>query len=399
MKFKTFLGGLKIARMLVEDKQHLLKKWLSSFIYNGYDNRDESPALLADLAEAYPFSGTIYDGINFTTKADYDEFLDQTKNGSELTTTEVTKWRIERQHAMRYANGENSYYGQYYGTKPGPDQIKHDNHDFMTGAAGVVVKLIATNGEVIDVTAEKEYESKGVVALLPGTYKIQIIEENLPFVDTVNAKNFRDKFLAIVSLKHDESDKKTRQLFDHIMFNYDQFDTEMSEHLAYLLFDSMNVKWDVSVRDHGHSYSSYFKDKKNALRIELNWNIPEAFFYYHTLLLSKDSEKMEAQMKKILSAIDRDFREKTQEIDWAHDDWEISIGKSLLAATKLTQYEEHVNFISFLKSKVKLVYNYLNSYEETKRINSIEDHQEKQNAIRALGKHIASTLSQLGKLS
>lgn len=388
MKFKSYLGIQRRVNQLLESAASC-KDYISQMMYGHAGEVKPSQELVDEMRKEFPSAaGTIYLGQNFTNKTDYETFLAQTKNGTEFSSDTMTIWVNDEKLAYRGAISDN--YGGYRSDKMYKDK------DHMTGVAGIVLKLTVKEGEAVSAGAASSSYNDAKVLLPPGTYATEVVGKHQPFVDTISDANFKAEFMAIKSIRSKESSTKTRKMFEHILYHYEDMDNEMRQHLFKLLDDALqDIEYDVSVSMR-NSYHGF--NKSQIPEISISWNVPSSFVYYFDLMNEEDAEVIVKKVQDVLSKIDHEFRSKTTDVDWV-EEFDLNVNPSLIAMADLSHFQNKVHFAKYLQRKIGLTYNSLNSYEETKRINRIEDQNEKRDAIRALGKRIENALNLLGKLS
>lgn len=399
MDLKHYLRGQQIASKIFESVSSQSTAWLKQRLYDfkygntsqretyylSSDKSDVSPEIGDNLLSEFQLdNGPIYQGLHFSHNSAYEEFLSLSNNGTEISAITSSEWFKAEQQTLRSASGIGKMF--HYETIE-----KDKNKDFMAGHSGVVIKIDDPKTAIdIDKVDRGISFGRECVILLPGTYKISIVETHLPFVKSINAQNYKTEFMSIKSLRKDESDEKIRTKFEHVLFNYSNFDHEMKSHLTDLLLDSLkDAKYVVEVQ-----HRSY--DDENV--IDIHWNIVPAFFYYVDILDDEQLEIVDNEIHEILRKIDREFRSKTINVDWTSK-FDLRLGRSLEYAVKLSHFENNVKFINHVKRRIGLAYNVLNSHEETTRINNIKDPREKGRAIREIGNKIAQALSQMSKVS
>lgn len=391
MSLKLFIQAKEIVTHLLENNEYSLG-WLRNFCYQTYNFADKSDsAMIDELVKLLPYEGgTLYAGFNFLSEDSYNEFMKEHMHGTKFSSDTASKWHADIKDVDKQATGNTSdWYGSHKQEKMYVDK------DFMVGHAGIILQMHINADKAIDTSQDKSLNTKGIIVIPAGQYECKVVKKHIPFIQSINKDNFKSEFLSINSIDGEVFDNKK---FQHIMFHYKDFDNEMSSHLMKLILPTLdNIKWSVDVDMHWNSSSKHpFGSSKSKYPIiNVDWDLPEEFLYYHEFLSDNDADEMDSKIISVLKTIDRDFNEKTSDIDWVDNKFELNINNGLKAALTDDKYSNVVHFQKHVRRKIGLAYNVLNSYEETKRINAIKDPEEKRQAIRDIGKRIADALNQI----
>ena len=137
------------------------------------------------LVDRYPFDGgTLYRGLNFTSEAKYQKFID-TFDG----TTSGGSWTPDYDTAEDFGKSPKTYFP----TREvlALEREKNENQDYMSGHRGVVLKIENYSGPAIDVS-KTSFAKENEVILPSGTYKCKIVKELVPFKHQFADKTSRD---------------------------------------------------------------------------------------------------------------------------------------------------------------------------------------------------------------
>ena len=280
--------------------------WLKKYTVDDTD-KYPSKAALAELLKKYPFEGgTLYRGLNFHDKEQYEEFLQNTKNGTELDTGNISSWSPVRAECISFAITRPTYFINRELMQA--EDKKDKDVDYMIGHAGVILKINVGPGVGIDVN-KSEFGKEQEVILVPGTYKISVDETLLPFVKSISKDNFKSEFMKITSLGSSATKLDIRK-FEHILFHYSEFDTEMRQHLFELVEPNIAaLKYSVDVRD-----IDIFDENKHK-EVSIKWNLWGAVLAYFDMLLPEHQKKIRSAVEKVVANIDDEVHSKLEGLD------------------------------------------------------------------------------------
>lgn len=360
--------------------------WLSKYTLENLD-KYPSESVLNELLEEYPFDGgTLYRGLNFANKEQWEEFKQQTDNLTKLETGSISSWATDKRETFAFAVTRPTYFLDRELMQA--ESTKNKNIDYMIGHVGVILKTNVGAGVGIDVR-KSPHSKESEVILKPGTYKIDVATKHIPFMRSITKENVKEQFMKITDIKNDTFNSKK---FSHIMFHYKDFDNEMRKHLYELIADSIdNVKYYVNISDENDDYNFGTR----IPNISIGWNIPITFFTYYAMLLPADQTKADKIIMKTLKEIDNAFKTELEESGIESSKKFMSkIDPSIVLALKVEAYEKSATFMKTLRRLIGDRYNQLNSYETVRAINNIEDPKERQKAIAQMTKDAVQTLSQ-----
>jgi hypothetical protein len=358
------------------------EQWLSDYTLQGM-NRWPNAETVETLQQRYGYDGgTLYRGLNFKDKEQWDKFLVDTANGKKLLTGGISSWSPNEHEAKSFAITRPTYFLNRELMQDEDDKKK--NKDYMIGHAGVI--LTTTIGKDVGIDVSKSKHGKETEVILPkGDYNITFHKVMMPFKSTITNDNFREEFMSIKSINGQDSEH-ARQKFEHIMFHYNDFDEEMSSHLFKLITSSLNIKHYVEIEER-----RMWDDV--TLEINVQWNIPESFFYYYELLLPEDRAQIDNQLADVIESIDDEYKKKITNYDLTKIKFETRVTHSLQLAIQL----EHVKpeFIRHIRNTIGNRYANLNSIENVRSINKIKDPKAKHDAIQQMAKELEQLLRQI----
>ena len=336
-------------------------EWLKRYTVDATD-KYPSKGAIADLLSKYPFNGgVLYRGLNFHDKEQYDDFLANTKNGTVLETGNISSWSPSRAECVSFAITRPTYFINRELMQA--EDKKNKDIDYMIGHAGVILKVKVGAGVGIDVN-KSDFGKEQEVILVPGTYSISIDETMLPFMKSISKDNFREQFLTITSLGSSASKLDVRK-FEHILFHYSEFDTEMREHLFKLITPNLdNVKYQVDVRD-----LDIFGEAEGK-EVSIKWSLWGAVLAYYDMLLPSHQQKIRRIVEGIVHDINTAVQEKTKNLDHANTNIHYRIDHGLQAT--LNRMKIDAGFLSGIYQKSGERYRALNSRDTLRTINSLK---------------------------
>jgi hypothetical protein len=392
--FKNFITVSKIFESYrdSEDDEHDLSdgdRWLSKYTLEGMDKWPTAD-VLDELLEDYPYDGgTLYRGLNFHDEKQYETFMEETEQGTRITTGSISSWTRTPEQARQFALTRPTYFISRELMQA--EDHKSKNRDFMIGHAGLILQCKVGANAGIDVNKSKHSKEDEVI-LKPGDYKIGVFKRFIPFEKSINDGNAKEAFLSLKNIEdHSEGDTDAAK-FEHIMFRFkDQFDDEMRAHLWKLISGTLkDIKWHVAIDD---EYDlEYHSSKKTTKAINVGWNIPSTFFLYYDLLLPEAQRKVDTAVNSIIKKIDAEFEKQVEKLDWKNDKVVTKVNGGLQYAAK----HGHVNptFIKKIQHGAALRYHELNSLDRVRAINKLSG-QAQRDAMSQLTKNLMATLKNL----
>lgn len=208
-------------------------RWLAKYTYENLD-KFPSKETVAALIKRYPNDAqTVYRGLNFRTKEDWEEFEKNIEDGS-IDISRISSWSPSAKEAYTFAITQPSYFldlqtmQDYEAAEKAGEEI--------SGYRGVILQLELEQGTAIDVDKSKlGHESEIIVPA--GTYPADIYRVVKKFehqladkdtdIDTVIQSTTIEKY----------NDSKQRKFFDYVMKNHvDELSNKSRHHLFNMLY-------------------------------------------------------------------------------------------------------------------------------------------------------------------
>mgnify|MGYP000104956242 CR=1 FL=1 len=208
-----------------------IRKYIdSNMIFNLFSYKDE---LLNLYGNDKPL--TLYRGLNFNNKEDYENFLLSIKSGYYIEHN-LSAWTTDERQAKQFSITKPSYMEFMTPENWGEISKQYKNKERITGFIGIILKINIQPKQGIDL---KDFSSENEVILTKGKYKILDVKKIFSFNDLLKEKenkliNFFENLdadeyeLAIKWLLHNDN----KLLYKKDIINY-LFDKNSS--LLYLL--------------------------------------------------------------------------------------------------------------------------------------------------------------------
>ena len=225
-----------------------LEKALTKYVLNP-DYKYLVDSVIDDAIAEYgnTSSITIYRGLNFDTKEDYDKFMKLIKGGT-LRTKGSTSWSPDKKQAKIFAITKPSYMEFMDSARMAMISAQRKASERITGYRGIILKTKIAKGKGVDLRRFKNHAESEV--LLPaGTYKITY-EEVLSYKDTMKTSS-PDAELAKLTRSSSADDKK---IMDYILKNYkpDQLSDDSKHKIFQLTTPTLSkLGHQVKVQDPG----------------------------------------------------------------------------------------------------------------------------------------------------
>ncbi len=219
---------------LFEDSDYLdhADKWLKDYTYQNLDKWPSSSTLLA-LKQRYPVDTdeTVYRGMNFLTKEEFDKFMQTIENGN-LRISSISSWSPNRDEAKRFSITRPTYFLNHALMQA--EDKKSKEGEYMIGYRGVILSTSNIKGKGIDVRKSRlGHESE--VILEPGIYAVEI-EEVKPFKDTIHKGNL-DEYVLDLERTDFHNDSFKNKAFKYIMTHHrEDISDKARDHLFKVLY-------------------------------------------------------------------------------------------------------------------------------------------------------------------
>lgn len=364
--------------------------WLKKYTLEGMDAFPDSD-VIERLVAAHPHAGgTLYRGLNFSSKNQFDNFVASTEDFTKLESGGVSSWTRLDGTAQNFSITRPTYF--LNSELMEAESKKNREHDYMIGYAGVVLAIDVGAGIGIDVNTTI-YSKEDEVILPPGSYKIRLHKVLHPFMHSINESNVAEEFLSIGSLEGREN-SHNQQKFNHIINRFDNFTDEMKSHLFKSIMKSMpTLETQVSMGKCHDSVSGRFRD--SIPQIYVGWNVPAEFFECADKFLPEDRKSIQDQLAGACEELDAKFAQATSGMDWENQHFELQLDRSLETAIEAGQIRP--KFAKTINEGVVKFYNRMNSLSHVDAINELPS-DKKSEAIRATGRMLAHALSQFIRL-
>lgn len=250
---------------------------------------------------------TLYRGLNFDTKEDYDKFMKSIKGGV-LKTKSLSSWSPNKSEAETFAVTKPSYMEFMTKEKMAMISAQRKSGERITGYRGIILKTKISKGKGVDLRRFKN-QAESEVLLPNGNYKVTY-EEILSYKDQFSNQDPSDRILSLT-----KQGKETDKILEYIRRNYKptQLSNEARHKICLLTVTFSKLgKYYVKVQE----LNKWDKNRK----IDIGMVVPDKDFmeYY----LSSDIDKMASTMKPLFKKMIKEvFSQWTPgtEINWFLD--------------------------------------------------------------------------------
>lgn len=247
---------------------------------------------------------TLYRGLNFDTKEDYDKFMKSIKGGV-LKTKSLSSWSPNKSEAETFAVTKPSYMEFMTKEKMAMISAQRKSGERITGYRGIILKTKISKGKGVDLRRFKN-QAESEVLLPNGNYKVTY-EEILSYKDQFSNQDPSDRILSLT-----KQGKETDKILEYIRRNYKptQLSNEARHKICLLTVTFSKLgKYYVKVQEP----SQWDKNRK----IDTGMVVPDKDFmeYY----LSSDINKMASTMKPLFKKMIKEVFSKWTpgtEISW-----------------------------------------------------------------------------------
>jgi hypothetical protein len=340
-------------------------RWLASYTDQGMEIAPDDD-IIRDLISRYPFEGgVLYRGMNFDTEADWQRFLQSTKNGTLYSAGGISSWSTREDVAAKFSVTRPTYYLNR--ELMSAESLKRENRDYMIGAAGVVLSLEIGCDSAVDVCKSK-HQKEDEVILPPGSYKIKIYKVMRPFMQSITDENYSSVLRDIKCL----SDPAERKMFDHITNRFDAFSDSDKEHIFTLIAPSLKeIETQVLVGTTNDNVVVGSRDKMPDIYI--GWNIPDDFFNHSNKIPVKARKAVEDKIKEACHRIDSEFDRLLTGFNWEDQHFHLQIDHSIQQA--ISSGKADFEFIDTLNRGVGQYYNKQNSRDSMREVSGLGEQQ------------------------
>lgn len=340
-----------------------LEKALTKYVLNP-DYKYLVNSVIDDAIAEYgnTSSITIYRGLNFDTKEDYDKFMKLIKGGT-LRTKGSTSWSPDKKQAKIFAITKPSYMEFMDSARMAMISAQRKASERITGYRGIILKTRIAKGKGVDLRRLKNHAESEV--LLPaGTYKVTY-EEVLSYKDTMKTSS-PDAELAKLTRSSSADDKK---IMDYILKNYkpDQLSDDSKHKIFQLTAPTLSkLGHQVKVQDPG----DFTFEKHRVIYAYMSQFNLDMLPYY-----------LDSDINKLRSALRREYSKLIKEV----------FSKWITGAEIRWQFNDHNELARFCGVDAELTKaeratigkDYHKQDQIVKNINKIKDPKAKRDAIDA----------------
>lgn len=325
---------------------------------------------------------TIYRGLNFLTKQDYDNFVRSIKNGR-LTINTLSSWTTKKSVAESFARSRKMNLGVFY-DKNDPYWAARASqaHDRMIGYRGVVLYTKIPAGIGLDMD-RAGYSSEAEIVLPAGTYTVKYYDY-LTYADKYKGQSVDDILFKLLNRAKE---------FDHILLYFKDKGlrpSDLSDYIRHQIF-LKEIKLNEINPFTKITNSSVFLD--SALPVDYTSiyctvtkcpNVDVLDWYTQTDLL-----KLSIQFKSSLSKMIVEARHLSDE----YPEYPIRIRDEVLALARRLDPDKYAECIKLLRRHYKPRYDAVS--DRAYSINKIKDSKARKDAIEKYKNDIELILKQL----
>lgn len=362
-------------------------EWLKKYTYDGiskFPNESIIDYLMQNYSNKKPL--TIYRGLHFDDKEQYDEFMTNLKeNNYQIRTKNISSWTPSFETAEDFALTKKSYYPT--ASIMSQEQERSVSKEYMTGYRGVVLEAnIGPHSGIM--VSDTPYAKEDEVILPKGTYKVKINATTKRFSDILGdgeetVVGLIDKMLD-PKYKDDDYHKK---FFDFITHNYSK-DIQQSEELknkVYQIFINRVKKSNkdfVKVEIQENIFGKY-----NEVRIFFNYSLFD--LADKGFLPSKKSGALQKYADKIVQEYYNTVK-KYNGPDYVYDLGLLNRIVKKYASPKMDKMADEI-----FQIQVGNAYQMLNDKSNIDNINSITDPKEKRKVMNDFTEKMKMILGQV----
>lgn len=159
---------------------------------------------------------TIYRGLNFSNKEDYDSFMKSVTDNT-IEPESITSWSPSRKQAAVFAKTKPSYMEFMSASSWADISAQSKAKERITGYRGIVLKTEIDAGKGLDIRKTK-YGAESEIILPAGTYRVEI-EEIKTFKDSV-ADSDVNTIVAGMEKEDYDNDSDKQKMLEYIMHHH-----------------------------------------------------------------------------------------------------------------------------------------------------------------------------------
>lgn len=297
---------------------------------------------------------TLYRGLNFETKEQYDTFISSIKNGK-IHFKNISSWSTNKSEASSFAITRPSYMEFMDSDNMKAISKARKNHEHVVGYRGIILETKIQSNVGIDVRRSK-FSKESEIILPAGNYDVSF-ENRLKNSDRMS--EYQNLLDAVTDAIKEENNDNSTSFLDHIIMHHHEKFTDIEKGILGKHFLKTKFGHMVDFRK-----SSSFVNKDDTIEFYLT---SDAAVKKHAhVFLEKDIDAFYKNYKPILRKLYNDLEKMTDE----HPDANIE-NRSNADITSIFKrcgedalYKKFNNLLG--KKLVKLT-----SHDKTKEINSL----------------------------
>lgn len=297
---------------------------------------------------------TVYRGLNFETKEQYDKFVSSIKNGK-IHFKNISSWSTNKDEASSFAITRPSYMEFMDSENMKSISMARKNHEHVVGYRGIILETKIEPNTGIDVRRSK-FSKESEIILPSGDYKVSF-ENKLKNSDRIS--KYQNLLDAVTDAIKEEDNDNSTSFLEHIIMHHHEKFTDIEKDILGKHFLKTKVDYMVDLRK---SFS--FVNKNDTIEYYLTSdNIVKEYAH---VFLEKDIDAFYKQYKPVLRKLYNDLEKMTI----AHPNANIENRTTADITTIFKKCGEEVLYKKFNillgKKLVKLT-----SHDKTKEINSL----------------------------
>jgi hypothetical protein len=296
--------------------------------------------------------------------------MEETKNGT-VYSGRTSSWALHPTTAKQFAITWPTYH--FNRELAYAEQTRTDNHEWMLGYRGVILKYECPANIAIDLNGtDLVYEDE--IILPRGTYApIAIVEEFKPFSQEINKDNFEEQFKAIKSLSSSDYEEFDKQKFRYILHHFqNNFSDEARRYLAKVIGIPAKGECLDEYRPYNDKYSY------RTAQYLTHDNIPYNLLTYYGLLMPEDQQR-------VVNLVNQVWKQRINKLNEAFASG-ADIGNLTVDMNGSVQFEKTIADPALVQRFKKLINDrvgeaYRGMSKEVTDINRITDENEQRKAI------------------
>ena len=384
---------MKINEIREEDLDQLPadERWLALYTLQGLD-KWPSDGILNRLIKKYGVEKptTVYRGMNFDDKEDYDKFINDLKsNQGVLSFGSITSWTRNKGTAEQFAITRPTYYLSRELMMAHDEMSK--NRERMIGYRGIILETVVGVKQGID-TSKSRHAKEDEIIVIPGKYKIRIHQEVKKFKDIMDDRDETLESILENVLKEKQEGKLSeyyRKFYDYVKHHYaDNIrSNDKLKNIVYEVFKSglrehKSLSDLIEIREPQQGYL-----ERATKMYEVDISFAQGIFYLANQGFVPDDKipEIEKYANKVVSAFEKSLSK------YSGPEYFYSLG-----ALKILEpwISDPGRIKKIYNTQIGKAYNLMNSRERIREINKITDPEERRLTIRKFTEVIEKILNQ-----